>query len=344
MMADSRPCQWSPAPRPESDGPPREHLAQAGFQVLAGVRTDAAAEAVAADGIEPVRIDIADPDQIAGLARRVADDPEGRPLQALVNNAGIAVAAPVEVIPLDEWRRQFEVNLFGHIAVIQALLPALVASRGRIVNVSSIGGLVAGPTYGAYSGSKFALEAVSDALRREVRHLGVEVVLVEPGAIATPIWEKGLATAQGLTDTMTAEQRERYQQINAAASPSGPAGGARWGAAGAGRPGDHRRRHGPPSPDPLPGRPRRPDHRPAGRAAARPGDGPDGQWSARPGARTCRGSRRACGSAGSSAAPVAACGGRSWPAGPAPGTGARGTAPGSRCRRRRPAACRSARR
>ena len=193
------------------------HLAQAGLYVLAGVRTDAAAEAVAAEGVEPVRIDIADPDQIAGLAQRVADDPEGRPLQALVNNAGIAVAAPVEVIPLGEWRRQFEVNLFGHVAVIQALLPALIASRGRIVNVSSIGGLVAGPTYGAYSGSKFALEAVSDALRREVRHLGVEVVVVEPGAIATPIWEKGLATAQGLTDTMTAEQRERYRQITAAA-------------------------------------------------------------------------------------------------------------------------------
>ena len=169
-------------------------------------------------GSSRCRIDIADPDQIAGLAQRVADDPEGRPLRALVNNAGIAVAAPVEVIPLDEWRRQFEVNLFGHIAVIQALLPALIASRGRIVNVSSIGGLVAGPTYGAYSGSKFALEAVSDALRREVRHLGVEVVLVEPGAIATPIWEKGLATAEGLAATMTAEQRERYQQINAAAA------------------------------------------------------------------------------------------------------------------------------
>src|SRR5918993_3916627 len=192
------------------------HLAQAGFYVLAGVRTDAAAETVAAEGVEPVRIDIADPDQIARLAQRVADDPEGRPLQALVNNAGIAVAAPVEVIPLDEWRRQFEVNLFGHVAVIQALLPALIASRGRIVNVSSIGGLVAGPTYGAYSGSKFALEAVSDALRREVRHLRVEVVLVEPGAIATPIWEKGLATGQQLAETMTPEQRARYHEINAA--------------------------------------------------------------------------------------------------------------------------------
>lgn len=195
-----------------------EHLARAGFHVLAGVRSDAAAEAIAAEGVEPVRIDIAESDQIADLARRVADDPEGRPLRALVNNAGIAVNAPVEVIPLDEWRRQFEVNLFGHIAVIQALLPALIADRGRIVNVSSIGGLIAGPTYGAYSGSKFALEAVSDALRRELRHLGVEVVVVQPGAIATPIWEKGLATAKGLADTMTAEQHDRYQQVNAAAT------------------------------------------------------------------------------------------------------------------------------
>ena len=195
-----------------------EHLAAAGFHVLAGVRSDAAAAAIAAEGIEPVSVDIADPDQIGALAQRVADDPEGRPLRVLVNNAGIAVNAPVEVIPLDEWRRQFEVNLFGHIAMIQALLPALIAGRGRIVNVSSIGGLVAGPTYGAYSGSKFALEAVSDALRREVRHLGVDVVVVEPGAIATPIWEKGLATGQQLAATMTPEQRARYQEINAAAA------------------------------------------------------------------------------------------------------------------------------
>jgi NAD(P)-dependent dehydrogenase (short-subunit alcohol dehydrogenase family) len=195
-----------------------EHLAAAGFHVLAGVRSEAAAAAVAAEGIEPVSVDIADPDQIGALAQKVADDPEGRPLRALVNNAGIAVNAPVEVIPMDEWRRQFEVNLFGHIAVIQALLPALIAGRGRIVNISSIGGLVAGPTYGAYSGSKFALEAVSDALRREVRHLGIDVVVVEPGAIATPIWEKGLATAQQLAATMTPEQRERYQEINSAAA------------------------------------------------------------------------------------------------------------------------------
>jgi NAD(P)-dependent dehydrogenase (short-subunit alcohol dehydrogenase family) len=195
-----------------------EHLAAAGFHVLAGVRSDAAAAAIAAERIEPLRIDIAEPDQIAALARRVADDPEHRPLRVLVNNAGIAVNAPVEVIPLDQWRRQFEINVFGHIAVIQALLPALIAAQGRIVNVSSIGGLIAGPTYGAYSGSKFALEAVSDALRREVRHLGVEVVVVEPGAIATPIWEKGLATARDLAGRMTAEQRERYRHINAAAS------------------------------------------------------------------------------------------------------------------------------
>lgn len=194
-----------------------ELIAAAGGQVLAGVRSDAAADAIAANRVEPVRLDVTDSDQVAALARRVAEDPEGRPLRALVNNAGIAVNAPVETIPLDEWRRQFEVNLFGPVAVTQALLPALVASRGRIVNVSSISGLVAGPTYGAYSGSKFALEAVSDALRREVRHLGVEVVVVEPGAIATPIWTKSLTAARDLADRMTGEQRTRYAPVLAAA-------------------------------------------------------------------------------------------------------------------------------
>lgn len=192
------------------------HLAATGLHVLAGVRNDAAAAAIAAERVEPIHLDITDPDQIADLARRINENPQARPLRALVNNAGIAVNAPVEVLPLTQWRRQFEVNLFGQIALTQALLPTLVATRGRIVNVSSISGRVAGPTYGAYSGSKFALEAVSDALRREVRHLGVEVVVVEPGAIATPIWTKAMATAQDLAEQMTAEQRERYAPVLAA--------------------------------------------------------------------------------------------------------------------------------
>ncbi len=193
-------------------------LAAEGFQVLAGVRNDRDAEAVTADRIEAVRLDITESDQVAAVAERVRSDSAGRPLRAVVNNAGIAVAAPVELIPLDEWRRQFEANLFGHVAVIQALLPALVAVRGRVINISSIGGLVAGPTYGAYAASKFGLEAMSDALRREVGHLGVEVVVVQPGGIATPIWTKGRALAEQLTGQISPEQRDRYGPILAAAS------------------------------------------------------------------------------------------------------------------------------
>jgi NAD(P)-dependent dehydrogenase (short-subunit alcohol dehydrogenase family) len=141
----------------------------------------------------------------------VESDPRG--LAALVNNAGIAVNAPVEALPMDEWRRQFEVNLFGHIAVTQALLPALLRSRGRVVNISSVGGRVAMPTYGAYAGSKFALEAVSDALRRELAPQGVRVVVVEPGGVRTEMAARGSATANELAGRMTTEQAARYGDL-----------------------------------------------------------------------------------------------------------------------------------
>ena len=148
-------------------------LATRGFHVLAGVRRESDAEQLAGKNLEPVILDVTDAAQIAALADRVTGDAEGRLLRALVNNAGIAVNAPVEAIPMAEWRRQFEVNFFGQVALTQALLPALLSARGRVVNVSSIGGRVAGPTYGAYSASKFALEAMSDVLRREVARFGV---------------------------------------------------------------------------------------------------------------------------------------------------------------------------
>lgn len=114
-------------------------LAAKGYHVLAGVRTDSEADAVRADGIEPVTLDITVPHHVEALARRIADDPERRALRVLVNNAGIEINAPVEVLPLALWREQFEVNLFGHVAVIQKLLPFLRRSRGRIVNISSVG-------------------------------------------------------------------------------------------------------------------------------------------------------------------------------------------------------------
>ena len=194
-------------------------LAHKGFHVLAGVRREVDAEALRGfgiEGIEPCILDITVESDVAAIADRVARDPLHRPLRALVNNAGIAVNAPVETLPVAEWRRQFEVNLFGHIAITQALLPALLSSSGTVVNISSVGGKVVLPTYGAYAGSKFALEAASDALRREVAELGIKVVVIEPGAVKTEMAERGIATAEGLQVNMTAAQLARYGDLTAA--------------------------------------------------------------------------------------------------------------------------------
>ena len=196
-----------------------KELARRGFHVLAGVRRDADADTLRAEGIEglePHILDITVDSDVTAIADRVARDPLRRPLRALINNAGIAINAPVETLPLTEWRRQFEVNLFGHIAMTQALLPSLLSSSGTVVNISSIGGKFALPTYGAYAGSKFALEAVSDALRREVSDAGIKVVVVEPGAVKTEMAARGIATAQGLKADMTATQLARYGDLAAA--------------------------------------------------------------------------------------------------------------------------------
>jgi NAD(P)-dependent dehydrogenase (short-subunit alcohol dehydrogenase family) len=134
-------------------------------------------------------------------------------LTGLVNNAGIAISAPVEFVPLDELRKQLEVNLIGQIAVTQALLPQLRAERGRIVNMSSIGGRVALPLAGPYAGSKFALEGMSDSLRRELRPQGVQVSLVEPGGIKTPIWDKGSSAAEAMMEDMPPDVDRLYGHL-----------------------------------------------------------------------------------------------------------------------------------
>jgi NAD(P)-dependent dehydrogenase (short-subunit alcohol dehydrogenase family) len=193
-----------------------KELAHRGFHVLAGVRREADADALRGlgiQGIEPCILDITVESDVVAIADRVAHDLQGRPLRALVNNAGIAINAPVETLPITQWRQQFEVNLFGHIALTQALLPALLNSSGTVVNVSSVGGKVVLPTYGAYAGSKFALEAVSDALRREVGTAGIKVVVVEPGAVKTEIAERGIATSAALMADMTAAQLARYGEL-----------------------------------------------------------------------------------------------------------------------------------
>jgi NAD(P)-dependent dehydrogenase (short-subunit alcohol dehydrogenase family) len=185
-------------------------LARHGFHVLAGVRRDQDADAIRGPGIEPLIIDITNSDHIRALATRVHGDPQGRAVRALVNNAGIGVNVPVEAFAIDQWRRLFEVNFFGHVAVTQALLPALIRSKGRVVNISSVGGRIAMATYGPYAATKFALEAVSDSLRRELAPSGVRVVVVEPGAVRTEMPGRAMATAHDLASTMTPEQSQRY--------------------------------------------------------------------------------------------------------------------------------------
>jgi NAD(P)-dependent dehydrogenase (short-subunit alcohol dehydrogenase family) len=188
-------------------------LARRGFHVLAGVRRGTDADALRATNLEPIMLDITNEAEIATLVKRITDDPGRRPLRALVNNAGIGVNAPVEALPLSEWRRLFDVNVFGHIAMTQALLPALIESRGTVVNITSVGGKVAMATYGPYASSKFALEAVSDALRREVEPLGVKVIVVEPGAVTTEMLGRVAATGERITSGMTTEQRGRYATV-----------------------------------------------------------------------------------------------------------------------------------
>ena len=188
-------------------------LGQRGFHVLAGVRQDADADAIRSANVEPSRLDITNEAEIAMLVKRIADDPDRRPLRALVNNAGIQINAPVEALPLSEWRRLFDVNLFGHVAMTQALLPALIESRGTVVNVTSVGGKLAMAGYGPYAGTKFALEAVSDALRREVAAFGVKVVVIEPGAVTTEMTGRLVIASERITSGMSAEQHGRYDAL-----------------------------------------------------------------------------------------------------------------------------------
>jgi NAD(P)-dependent dehydrogenase (short-subunit alcohol dehydrogenase family) len=185
------------------------HLNELGFDAVAAVRKDEDAARLAVSGLRTVRLDVCEAGQI--VAAR--DELDGAPLAGLVNNAGIAVAAPLEFLPLDQLRRQLEINLIGQLAVTQAFLPTLRAGRGRIVNVSSIGGRVALPLVGAYNASKFALEAVSDSLRREVRSQGVDVIVIEPGGVKTPIWRKGDELATELTADMPPEAERLYGRL-----------------------------------------------------------------------------------------------------------------------------------
>jgi NAD(P)-dependent dehydrogenase (short-subunit alcohol dehydrogenase family) len=128
----------------------------------------------------------------------------------LINNAGISVAGPVEVLPVVKFKEQFDVNFFGLIEVTQKFLPLIKKTKGRILNISSVSGLNSSPFLGAYSASKYALETISDSLRWELASCGVKVVLIEPGPIATDIWKKGMRANDGFQDLLTSEQKGYY--------------------------------------------------------------------------------------------------------------------------------------
>jgi NAD(P)-dependent dehydrogenase (short-subunit alcohol dehydrogenase family) len=189
------------------------HLDGRGFEVFAGVRRQEDADALRAAGSERLRtltLDVTDAASVAAAAEEVAGALNGSGLAGLVNNAGVVVGGPLEFLSLDELRRQLDVNLVGQVAVTQQLLGQLRAGRGRIVNVSSIGGRVAPPFIGAYTASKAALANLSDAWRRELRPWGIWVTAVEPGAIATEIWGKGEQQASERMGIATPEERELY--------------------------------------------------------------------------------------------------------------------------------------
>ncbi len=192
-------------------------LAHRGYLVFAGVRSPDAGRRLAAKAprnITPVPLDITCIDQVRAAVHVVSRFcPAPRGLDALVNNAGITVPGALELVSLDDLRRQLEVNVLGHVAVTQAFLPLVRRVRGRIVNVGSIMGRLVMPLSGPYAMSKFALRGVTDAWRRELLAWKIHVVLIEPGSVVSAIWDKIDAEAEQYKQRLNDEQRERYRGI-----------------------------------------------------------------------------------------------------------------------------------
>ena len=189
-------------------------LDRRGYTVFAGVRREQDGERLkgeASPRLVPVQLDVTDAEDIAAVAKRIQTTP-GPPFRAVVNNAGVARGGPLEYLPVDDWRLQFEVNVIGQVAVTQAVLPMLRASHGTIVFIGSSSGRVSTPLMGPYGASKHALEAIAESLRHELREARIRVVLVEPGAVKTAIWDKGRALADELEQQFPAEAINRYRR------------------------------------------------------------------------------------------------------------------------------------
>lgn len=188
------------------------HLAERGFLVFAGVRTEKDADALkhaAPDRLRPIILDVTCETMIGEAVNTVSSQTDA-PLFGLVNNAGIGWSGVLEATPVDELRKVMEVNVMGLHAVTRAFLPMLRENRGRIVNVGSAISFMAGPGSSAYAASKFAVRAMTDALRLELQPLGMHVSLIAPGAVESEIWKKGKANKQALRQSTSPEVRQAY--------------------------------------------------------------------------------------------------------------------------------------
>ena len=206
-------------------------LARSGYSVFAGVRREQDAATwreLAVANLNPILLDVTDQNSARTAVEQVAKAVGSRGLAGLVNNAGVAVGGPLEFVPIEELRRQLEVNVVGTIAITQACIPLLRTGRGRVVTIGSVAGLVGMPLMGPYCASKFALEALTDVLRMELAPWGIHVSIVEPSSVATPIWDKSINfTAKNLEETrpeMAALYGRQSASVRAMAERSGRRG------------------------------------------------------------------------------------------------------------------------
>jgi NAD(P)-dependent dehydrogenase (short-subunit alcohol dehydrogenase family) len=183
------------------------HLAAGGWDVIAGVRTEADGAHLRAANLTPVMLDVTNENHVAAL-----DQSLPARLDAVVNNAGVAIGGPIETVPLAELRRQLDVNVVGQIAVTQAVLPRLRTSGGRIVFISSLNGKISMPMFGPYCASKFAIEAAADALRNELKPWGIAVSVVEPAQTDTDMWRTADTTVEDALAAMTDDARQLYDR------------------------------------------------------------------------------------------------------------------------------------
>lgn len=193
-------------------------LNRMGWHVFAGVRSaeDGAALKTRARNkslLTPVLLDVTDSASIYSAMQFLESAVGDAGLDGLVNNAGIAVAAPLEFVPIAELRKQLEVNVVGPVAITQAVIPLLRITRGRIVNIGSVSGRIASPLVGPYSASKFALDSLSDTLRMELQPWHIHVAYVQPAGILTPIWSKALTDADRVSKQMPANAETLYGPI-----------------------------------------------------------------------------------------------------------------------------------